>query len=181
MEKLNQRIEIALSKSKIFFMLIGALLFVSGGFLFVSQGTTNSDSVWSILQKIPIAGYATILFFATCAVFLLSQLFVKKPGLIIDKSSLTDHSSGVSAGQIFWTDIEKISVLDIYRQKIIMLKVKNPQEYIDRQKNVFKRKMMQLNYKTFGTPLSITSNGLKVSFNVLLADLTCKFEESKNK
>lgn len=179
METTNQRIEIAISKVKIALMLFGALLFVIGGFWFVIP-PANSNSVWNIMQKMPVAGYVTILFFGLCSITLILKLFKKTPGLIIDKFGLVDNSSGVSAGQILWSDITSISVLEIYRQKLIMLQVRNPQAYIDKQKNVFKRKMMQLNYKTFGTPLSITSNGLKVSFDELLTDLKFKFEDAKN-
>ena len=102
-----------------------------------------------------------------------------KPGLIIDQTGLTDNSSGVSAGQILWSDIEDISVLEIHRQKIIMLQVRNPQDYIDKQTSGFKRKMMQMNYKMYGTPLSITSNGLKVSFDELLSTLKDKLKATQ--
>lgn len=49
----------------------------------------------------------------------------------------------------------------------MMLKIKNPQEYIDRKKSIFKRKGMDLNFKMYGSPLSITSNGLNISFDQL--------------
>jgi hypothetical protein len=60
-----------------------------------------------------------------------------------------------------------------------MLQVRNPQDYIDKQTSGFKRKMMQMNYKMYGTPLSITSNGLKVSFDELLSTLTDKLEAAR--
>jgi hypothetical protein len=103
-----------------------------------------------------------------------------KPGLIIDQTGLTDNSSGVSAGQVLWSDIEAISVIEIHRQKLIMLKVRNPQEYIDKQTSGFKRKMMQINFKLYGTPLSITSNGLKISFEELLSTLTDKLKQARH-
>lgn len=103
-----------------------------------------------------------------------------KPGLIIDQTGLTDNSSGVSAGRILWSDIADISVIEIHRQKLIMLQVTNPQDYIDKQKSEFKRKMMQMNYKVYGTPLSITSNGLHISFDELLSTLTDKLKEARH-
>lgn len=39
--------------------------------------------------------------------------------------------------------------------------------------------MMQMNYKMYGTPLSITSNGLKISFDELLSTLTDKLKASQ--
>jgi hypothetical protein len=60
-----------------------------------------------------------------------------------------------------------------------MLQVKNPQHYIDRQTSLFKRKGMELNNKMYGMPLSITANGLKISFDNLLAILTDKLHASR--
>ncbi|MGZ5190425.1 MAG: STM3941 family protein [Flavisolibacter sp.] len=71
-----------------------------------------------------------------------------KPGLIIDDTGLVDNSGGLSAGDILLSDIEEISVMQIQKQKMIMIYVINPQDYIDRQTSFLKRKGMQLNYKT---------------------------------
>ncbi len=122
-----------------------------------------------------IAGYASILFFGLCAIFFIHKLPDNKPELIIDDDGLLDNSSEVAAGEILWQDIEEISVIEIHRQKLIMLQVKNPQDYIDKQASGFKRKLMTMNFKMYGTPLSITTNGLKISFEELLSTLTKKF------
>ena len=175
----GQRIEIELSKKKIFLMLVGAFAFVAIGLWFVISPLTISNSYWGNPTKIAIAGYASIVFFGLCAFVLIKKLPDNKPGLIIDQTGLTDNSSGVSAGQILWSDIENISVIEIHSQKLIMLQVKNPQDYIDKQTSNFKRKMMQLNYKMYGTPLSITSNGLKISFDELLSTLTDKLNAAR--
>ena len=175
----GQRIEIELSKKKIFLMLVGAFAFVAIGLWFVISPPTISNSYWGNPTKIAIAGYASIVFFGLCAFVLIKKLPDNKPGLIIDQTGLTDNSSGVSAGQILWSDIENISVIEIHSQKLIMLQVKNPQDYIDKQTSNFKRKMMQLNYKMYGTPLSITSNGLKISFDELLSTLTDKLNAAR--
>lgn len=175
----GQRIEIALSKSKIVLMLFGALAFVAIGLWFVITPPTIENSYWGNPTKIAIAGYASIIFFGLCAFFLIRKLPDKKPGLIIDDIGLVDNSSGLAAGQVLWTDIENISVIEIHRQKLIMLQVKNPQHYIDKQTSLFKRKGMELNNKMYGTPLSITANGLKTSFDKLLTLLTDKLRASR--
>ena len=114
-----------------------------------------------------------------CLFFIVRKLSDNTLGLVISDKEIFDNSSGVSAGQILWSDIEDIMVLEIHRQKMIMLQVKNPQDYIDKQTSSFKRKMMQLNYKMYGTPLSITSNGLNISFDELLSTLTDKLKATR--
>jgi hypothetical protein len=126
-----------------------------------------------------MVGYASIIFFGGCAFIFIRKLPDGKPGLIIDDSGLTDNSSGLSDGQILWSDIEKVSVIEISGQRIIMLKTKNPQDYINRQTSLFVRKGMELNNRLYGTPLSLTANGLKISFDDLLATVTKKFEETR--
>jgi hypothetical protein len=162
------QIEIPLSKKKLILMLIGSIGFVAAGLWFVINPPTISNPFFGNPTVIFVTGIASILFFGLCAVYIARKLPDNKPGLIIDNIGLTDNSSGVSAGQILWSDIENISVIEILRQKLIMLQVKNPQNYIDKQTSGFKRKMMQMNLNMYGTPLSITSNSLQIKFDELL-------------
>jgi len=175
----RHEIIIPISKQKLILLTVSALVFVGVGILFV----TNPEKYTSPIMRNPtvifISGVASILFLGLCTPFIFKKIWDKSPGLIITDQGILDNSSGVSAGQIYWADIEDISVLKIHRQKLIMLQVKNPQDYIDKQTSNFKRKMMTLNYKMYGTPLSITSNGLKISFDELLSTLTYKLEASR--
>jgi hypothetical protein len=172
---LEQRIEIPLSKSKIVKMLIGALVFVAIGFWFVIAPPTIENSFWGSPAKLTITGYASIIIFGLSAITLVRKLTDTKSGLIIDREGIIDHSGGMSAGQILWNDIINISVIEIHKQKMIMLEVKNPQEYIGRQSSLLKRKSMELNYKMYGTPISITANGLDIPFKELLDLLSKRF------
>jgi len=175
----EKTIEIPLNKSRIIIMLLGALAFVAIGFWFVIAPPTIENSYWGSPVKIAIAGYASILFFGLGALFLIRKLPDNRPGLIITDTGLVDNSSGLSVGQISWCDIESVSVIEIHRQKLIMLNVKNPQHYIDRQTSLFKRKSMALNHKMYGTPISITVNGLKIPFESLLTLITDKLQENR--
>jgi hypothetical protein len=173
------QIEIALSKNKLILMLIGAIAFVIIGFWFVISPPTINNSFFGNPTRLLIIGIIAIVFFGFSAVYIARKIPDNKPGLIIDKIGLTDNSSGVSAGQILWSDIENISVIEIHRQKLIMLEVKNPQDYIDKQTSGFKRKMMQMNLNMYGTPLSITSNSLKIKFEELLNILNERLQDSR--
>ena len=179
MTALGQPIEIPLSKKKLTLMVIGSLIFVVLGILFVTSPEKYTSSIMRSPTIIFISGLASILFFGLCFFFILKKLGDKSPGLIISDEGIMDNSSGVSVGQIKWTEIEDISVIKVYRQKLIMLQIKNPQDYIDKQTSSFKRKMMTINYKMYGTPVSLTANGLKISFNELLSTLTEKLNATQ--
>ena len=162
------QIEIPLSKKKLILMLIGSLGFVAAGFWFVIKPPSISNPYFGNQSTIFFIGIASILFFGLCAFYIAREIPNNKPGLIINNIGITDNSSGVSAHQIVWSDIEHISVIEIHRQKIIMIHVKNPQDYIEKQTNSFKRKMMQMNLSMYETPLCITSNSLQIKFDDLL-------------
>lgn len=175
----EQRIEIPLSKQKLILTLIGSLVFVAIGLWFVINPSALKSAQRFNPTAIMLVGYAAIVFFGLCVAVIVSKLPDQKPGLIIDAKGLHDNSSGVSAGEILWEDIEALSVIQIHRQKLILLQVKNPQAYIDRQTSGFKRKMMSMNHRMYGTPVSITTNGLKISFDELYAILISKLETSR--
>ena len=177
--KTEQRIEIPLSKSKIIKMLIGASIFVAIGLQFVIASPEIKNSYWGNPTRLAIVGYTSILLFGLCAGFFIRKLPDNKPGLIIDNTGLVDNSGALSAGQILWQDIVNISVLEMHKQKLLMLEVKNPQEYIDKQNGLLKRKGMELNHKMYGTPLSITTNGLKIPFEELYTLVSKKLQETR--
>ncbi|HNF71918.1 MAG TPA: STM3941 family protein [Chitinophagaceae bacterium] len=180
MNNTSHPIEIPLSKKKLILMLAGSLVFIAIGIWFVLKPPTITHSFFGHPATLLATGIASILFFGLCTVFIVRKLPEQKAGLVIDHLGITDHSSGVSAGQILWSDIEQLSVLEIHRQKLIMIEVKNPQDYIDRQSSGFKKKLMQMNWKMYGTPLSITSNTLQIPFDELLQVLSKRLEDSRS-
>jgi len=164
----KEQIEIPLNKKNLIVMLIGSIAFVCIGIWFVLQPELISNQLFSNKTFTIIIGVVSILFFGLCAIYIIRKLPDDKPGLTIDNIGLIDNSSGFSVGKIQWSDIENISVITIHRQKLILLYVKNPQEYIKRESSGFRRKLLQSNYSIYGTPLSITSNALKIKFEDLL-------------
>lgn len=160
-------ISIHLSKGKLLLSTLGAFAFVAIGFWFVlAPPSRTGSSLESTLLM--VLGLVSILFFGGIAILVIRKFLDSRPGLIIDEQGLTDNSGGLSAGQILWQGIADFKVLQIQRQRLILILVKNPQDYIDRQSNAWKRKLMAMNYRQYGTPLSISTNGLKISFDELL-------------
>ena len=153
---------------------LGAIAFIILGFLFAINPEKYVTVMFRNKEMIRIAGIASVVFFGLCGVFLTIKLFDKKPGLIIDEIGIMDNSSGVSAGLINWGDIQDIKTIVVARQKIIQIIVTNPDDYIDRQNNRFKRRVMKLNQKQYETPLQISTNGLKIKFDIL-NDMLVKF------
>lgn len=159
-------------------MLFASLIFVALGCWFIINPPVIENAYWGDPLKLKVIGYASVLFFGLCAALMISKLPGNKPGLIIDSNGFNDYSSAIAAGPILWSDIEKISVIKMRKQSLVMVYVKEPTAIIERQKSTIKRKIMQLNYNMYGTPISITANGLKISFDELFTLLTDSYEKS---
>lgn len=174
------QIKIPLSKKKMSLTLLGSIIFVGLGIWFLINPPKISNPIFGNPTVIFIAGIASILFFGLVAITISRKLFDKKAGLIISQQGIIDNSSGVSAGLILWADIEEIKVSQVMSQKFLMLVVKNPQDYLNKVINPLKRKGMEMNYRSYGSPISISSNSLQIDFDDLYKLLTEKLKEYKS-
>ena len=179
MALIGQQIEIQLSKIKLVLAIVGSLIFVGLGLWFVISPPGPQHFHRYSPTTMLVAGYASIIFFGLCALILIRKLPDNRPGLIIDDEGITDNSSGISSGKVLWSDISNISLIEIRNQRLILLLVNNPYDYINRQTNKFEKKLMEINYNRYGTPLSLTSNGLKISFNDLHKLLVDNYDATK--
>ncbi len=174
-----EQIEIPLSKNKLTLMLIGSFVFIAAGIWFVIKPPTINNPIIGNPKLILSVGISSILFFGLCAFYLGKKLTDKTPGLIINKIGLTDNSGGLSVGMIPWNDIKAITIETAANQRFLMIKVKNPDEYIEKQKGLVKKKAMQMNNNYYGSPISISANGLKCNFDELYKTIKDKFDNHK--
>jgi hypothetical protein len=85
-----------------------------------------------------------------------------KPGLTIDERGITDHSSIASVGFIPWSDIISVKEdVNIFKQKLIIVVVRNPHEYIN--KTSVMRESRKAQYKQFESPIVIATKNLEYS------------------
>lgn len=161
---------IKLSKKKILLLILGACAFVTlGVWLFsLDEATIQSQRWFNSPMFVHAIGLVSIVFFGLCGVFALKKLFDKKPGLVFNDSGIVDNASGVSAGLIPWSEVVGSEIFEIQKQKMLIIKVKNPQKYIERS-GLLKRALNKANYKMCGSPIAISSSTLKIDFSELLS------------
>lgn len=169
---------IALSKNKIFLLILGSCAFVVLGIWLLSldEVTIHSQRRFGSPLLVHGVGIVSIVFFGVIGAFGVKKLFNNKPGLVLNSSGVIDNSSGVSAGLIPWSEILSAETYEIHKQKMLIIKVRNPQKYIE-QGGALKRALNNANHKMCGSPIAITSNTLKVDFSELLS----LFEEYKQR
>lgn len=172
-------IEIPLSKAKVVRALFISVVLVALGLWLVIARPQTGNPVLGNPVLIVVVGLASMLFFGMGIIVLIRKLNDKRPGLVITGEGIMDNASGVAAGVIPWSEIEEIKVARVMSQQFLMLIVKHPQQYIQRQTNAIKRKGMELNYKNYGSPVSISAASLKIGFKELETLLRENWEKNK--
>ena len=160
---------IKLSKTKVLLLIAGACVFVAIGLWMVQMDSSEIESQRRFNSPLIIhsIGAASIAFFGLCGVFGVKKMFDKKPGLVLSAVGIFDNSSGVSAGLIPWSEIVGFDIYEVQKQKMLIVKVTNPEKYVEVGGSM-KRALNRVNFKMCGSPIAITSNSLKISFNELL-------------
>lgn len=167
----TEHIIIPLHKSRIRNYLLGSALLAIGGIaILIFDNNLNNYLKYGV-------GLPVTLFFGAIAVTYFIKFNSNKPGIVIDGSGITGNASGVSAGFIPWADVKRIYISNIATQEYVMIDVSDPKHYIARQRNLLKRLMMWANWKSWGSPINITANGLQTFTPVLLEILEDKWEE----
>lgn len=111
-------------------------------------------------------GLAAIVFFGIIGLYALKKLFDRRPGLVFNDSGIVDNASGVAAGFIPWSEVVGAEIFEIQKQKLLVIKVRDPQEYIARGGSL-RRTLNKANYKMVGSPISISANTLAIKFSEL--------------
>ena len=170
-------IEIPLNKKKIGLLLAASLFFFSLGLWIVFGNTGDENTSRFNSTKLQIAGYGAILLFGLATIFFSKRFFNNNPALVIDNNGITDYVGGLSNGMIVWSDIENISKFEMQGQNFLLIQVKNPDSYIERQTSFLKRKAMVLNKRMYGTPILISVNTLKINFHELFQIVNSRFHQ----
>jgi hypothetical protein len=172
MMSLRERLEIPLSKKKLMMALIVSVGFAVGGVFMLLNPALVDDPILATPGLTFFTGLVSVPIFGMIAVYLTRKLMDKTPGLLVDTIGVVDNSGIVSIGPVPWNDVERISLEEENRRVFLVIVLKNPQDYIAKQTNVFKRKLMRMNNRMYETPFLISASTLKVSNEELLQILT---------
>lgn len=173
---MQNSIEISLKKGKSILLFLGCIVFVIASlFIFNLKGADASPFLGKGIGAI---GFA---FFGVAGLFFLKKLTDKKPGLTINHKGIIENTNGLSTRVVEWNDITGFKVLDVSGQRLILVMVKKSQKYIDKASNNAQKRLLRLNDKEYGTPISITTNSLQMEFDELLALLNGELGKRKKK
>ncbi|MBK3519983.1 STM3941 family protein [Carboxylicivirga marina] len=174
------RIEIYTSKKKSILILIGSIIFVVGGILFVA----NPESFLTIRMQSPdiirIIGVTSVLFFGLGIYVGIKRTIKSEIALIIDSNGLNVNPKKSLNEFIDWKDILGFKELKIHSQRILIIVVKNPEKWIEKETNTFRKKLMNFNLSNYDSPFNISAAGLDISFAELHEALNKYSKKDKN-
>ena len=160
----KQSIDIKLSRWKMFLAIVGSFLFVLLGAFFISgpPSTRVGDQ-----EGLFVIGIVSVTFFGACLLYALYKITDTKFGLRLDSEGIYDNSNASSSGFIRWKDIKEIRAEQVASTKMLIISTSEDDEYINNASNFFKKCLMKLNKKWYGSPIIISSSSLKIDFDSL--------------
>ncbi len=173
-------ITIEVSKKKLFLLLTGSLSFVLVSLLFVLSPDKYTSFLIRNEKIIELIGYVGVIFFGIATFFIFIKFLDKKPGLIINEKGIFDNSNAGSLGLIEWNDIIDIRQEKVMSTKFLLIMVKNPERYIEKASGL-KKVTLKQNMITYKTPLTLTSAGLKSTFEDLRKVIFDSWEKYKQR
>ncbi|MGC4130343.1 MAG: STM3941 family protein [Bergeyella sp.] len=159
------KIEIYSDKKKAFLLLIGSIVFVVLGIWLFADAENIKNPFLKNPLLIKIVGTASILFFGFGIYVAVKQLFRNKLMLIIDENGINVNPSKNEF--IKWIDIEGFSEIKINSVKIIIIHVINPEEYMSKETNVLRKKLMAYNLSNYGSPFTVSVATMKINYEDL--------------
>lgn len=173
-----ERVAFPLNKPKLVLILLGALVFVAGGYsMFHASAETASQSFIKSPALVHLAGLACMVFFGLCMIAGLTKLLDASPALILDNEGLTNNSGILRGGLIPWSEITGFQVHQMKGQRILYVLLKNPNSYLSTL-TPLRRKLLKATLSIGPSPVAISSNLLSVNAEDLMEDLNARLTAS---
>lgn len=164
----NARRTIPYSRKKLALLLLGAMLLVLGSCWMATLDDETIRAARRLNSPLLVhsLGVVGVVFFGACGAFAAFKLFDRTPGLVMDERGFTHRASLASFGFVPWSDVAGVDVYQVQRQKLVVVKLVDPQKYI-RRGNALQQAMNRANFNMCGSPITLASNALAIDFDEL--------------
>ena len=156
---------IPLGRAKLFLLIVGSIAFVAIGFWMFNLPDAEIRPDHDPLFVHGIA-LLCMIFFGLCGLYAIRKLFDKRPGIRFTKEGIIDHSSGVAMGLIPWSDITGFKVHKMHSTRFLVVQLADPQKYVAKG-SIVRQKVNQASMSMCGSPVTLNSNSLEISFDEL--------------
>ena len=151
--------------------LLGALL-ASVVFVVLAIGLLKRDELSPFKAVILWSG---LLFFGfgifACGFMLVRNLCRRRPMLRLDAAGLTVFDAKGAPYRLAWKQIAGFRAISIAGQHFILIDVHQPDVLIHAENSFIRRRLLEYNFKQFGTPFNIASGNLNYPRRKLIPTL----------
>ena len=176
-----EKVEIYSSKKKSIMLLIGSIAFVVLGFwlLLEADNLTGSRASNPIFTR----GIAivSIIFFGLGIFAGIKRLIKSEIYLIINSEGINVNPKKSLTEFIKWSEIEGFEEIKIQSTRIIIIGVKNPEYWLNKETSTLRKKLMRFNITNYNSPFNIAAAGLDISSDKLGETLNNYLDRYKNK
>lgn len=170
-----KKINIPLDRLKIFRSSFPLLIFIVVGIFLIIGSLSQDKHITYVFAFIFLVATIILSLFVIAN---LIKIFDLREGLSISDEGIYDNSSIAALGFIPWEDVMSINVLKINNAALISVRAKNPEKYMKRT-NIFTSFIIKGNLKMSGTPITISVNNLKCTFEELEQWIFDRFEKNR--
>jgi hypothetical protein len=150
------------SRAKGMASLLGCAVFVVASLAIIARGSALTL----------VVGVVGLLTFAGFGIGWTVMLLRDGPGLVVDDTGFDDNSSAVAVGRVLWTDVTSVSERKVFGTSLLVVGVREPEACLARLGRLA-RLAATANRRRYGSPVILTSVGLRTSFvglSMLLRD-----------
>ncbi|MDR0349827.1 MAG: hypothetical protein LBH90_10115 [Tannerella sp.] len=144
--------------------------------IFIELDRMPGKIITSILFLSSVGHFA---FYLMAVIVLGRERFI---GFFLSGEGFNDVSTGQNYGIVRWKDVIKIRIADDLEHpglKYIVVKVNDPQQYIDREMLMIKKRSLILKYHYYGSPVCFSNRGLDCTFEELESCVRKYYEDFK--
>ena len=171
--------EICTSKKKAMRLLVISLLFVAISFCFIINPEVFINPFLQAPYLIQGIGLLSVLFFGFGMYVATKRIIRTELALVVDTEGIHMYPKKANNKLINWESIIGFSEIKINGQKILIIRVSNPEYWLLKESNVINKKMMQYNLTNYGSPLSISTGSLAISQEDLMSVLEDGLKKKK--
>ena len=170
------RTEVPASRGKTFLLVLLAACFVAFGawLLTLDAEFIRSQRRFNSPTLIVVVAWITISFFGIACLAGIWRLLSSKPGLVLSDSGIEIIAFGRHT-TVPWEDIAGFSIFELKRTRMLVPVLKDPHTYIE-DGGAIRRAVARANYKICGSPIAISSDTVKLSFDELTSLVVSYFE-----
>lgn len=155
-----ENIEIELDKRKLRLIFLLLLIFSVIGFCFLLFPESFTSNKYDSTEFIRIIGLVVSILFLPGLLILGKKISSPQFGLLINKEGIVDNGTGSSLGLVTWDDIIRFQIIPT--SKILLIRVRKPQKYINQGSSRLVRFFLSLNNRIYGSPVVIPTVTLKI-------------------